>query len=43
MKTLEGRNIRVINDEELFEMLAGRPLALVGSGENQRVILFDQK
>ena len=41
--SIPNSSIRVIDDEELFELLAGRPVAEVGRGDNRRIILLDQK
>ena len=41
-RTIPGTDIRILSDEDLFALLKGRPIALVGPPGHQRLILLDE-
>ena len=42
-RTIEGTTIRILTDEELLAFFKDRPVALIGSPGNQRLVLFDER
>jgi hypothetical protein len=41
-QTARAGSVRIINDEELMALFAGRPLALVGQPGHQQLLFLDQ-
>ncbi len=40
-RVVPGTHIRLLTDEELLRMFAGRPVALVGSGDQRQFVVLD--
>jgi len=40
---IPGTDVRVLSDQELLEVFAGRPVALVGTAGRQKLILFEER
>jgi hypothetical protein len=38
---LPGTSIRLLTDEELLEVFAGRPVAIIGSGDQRQLVVLD--